>query len=47
MLSIEHCRQILANGAEHLSDEEIEEIRDTLHNFAFLLIDEFLAEKSS
>jgi len=46
-LTIEDCRRILGETAEGMTDAEIEELRDTLHAFAHVLIDEFLAERGS
>jgi len=45
MLTIEQCRQILGEAAHGMSDKDIEAMRDTLHAFALLLIDDFLIER--
>ena len=42
MLSIEECRRVL--GDPDLSDERIAELRDALHAFAVLFVDEYLRE---
>lgn len=38
MLSIEVCRKILGVNEEELSDEKLEEIRDTLYQLSTVLI---------
>lgn len=37
MLSVKKCREILSKKYEHLSDEQIEGIRDWCSNYADLL----------
>ena len=43
-LSIDECRRLL--GLDHLSDEEVREIRDTLYAFAHALVEGFLRDNS-
>ncbi|MFH1473139.1 MAG: hypothetical protein ABIF06_01870 [bacterium] len=43
MLSIQECRENLGELADEMSDERIEELRDTLYAIVEPIIDDYLA----
>ena len=46
MLSIEVCRKILGVSQEQMSDEQIEETRETIYQVANVLVTNYLEVKN-
>ncbi len=42
MLSIKACRKCLKNYSKDLTDDEIENVRDLMYQFAFVMVEDYL-----
>jgi hypothetical protein len=40
MLSVAHCRKLLGADSAGKKDEEIEDLRDALYQFAYILVEQ-------
>ncbi|MBI4232111.1 hypothetical protein HY605_02665 [Candidatus Peregrinibacteria bacterium] len=47
MLTLEQCREYLGEDFKDLSDQEIEDIKNTLYQLANVLVDGFIKNKEA